>query len=162
MHRTCIAIVDASRARLFTLERSAETIGLREVLTEQRDLVNPARRLRTAELMSSTRPGIARAGDLQFGLDDHRAQYVARLDAVFSRMIVAELAELMRAVHADRVILCASPRMLGELRSAGANRLDARVIDEVPRDLAKLTPAKLRDQLASYGLLPAVQRAATR
>lgn len=124
MHRTCIAIVDASRARLFTLERSAEDSRIHEVLTEQRDLVNPG------------------------------------LDATFSRRIVDEVAALIRAVHADRVILCASARMLGELRNAGSSRLDARVIDELPRDLVKLTPAKLRDQLASYGLLPAAQRAA--
>jgi protein required for attachment to host cells len=162
MYRACIAVVDASRARLFTLERSTETGDLREELSEQRDLINPARRHRPSELFSDTRPGTSRTGGRQYAFDDHRDAHIDQLDTEFAREVASELAALIRSAHARRLILCASPHMLGELRGVGRElRRDMLVIDEVPRDLVKLAPAELRDQLASYGLLPPRQRLAS-
>lgn len=156
MYKACIAVVDASRARLFTYQRSSEAEGVAEELTEQRDLVNPARRLRTSQLFSDTRPGSGRTGGLQYGLDDHREAHVEELDAEFARAIVAELGTLLQSSRAERLIVCASPGMLGELREAGTTLTrDSLAVDEIPRDLVKLTPSQLRDQLTSYGLLPA-------
>jgi protein required for attachment to host cells len=155
MYRACIAVVDASRARLFILDRTTDSGELHEELSERRDLINPARRRRPSELFSESRPPLGRTGGLQYGTDDHRDDHIAELDAEFSRTIVGELAALLRSAGAQRLILCASPRMLGELREAGrALHHDAPVIDEIPSDLVKLTPSQLRDQLASYGLLP--------
>lgn len=159
MYRACIAVVDASRARLFTYERSSEVDGLEEHLIEQRDLVNPARRLRPVDLFSDSRPGSSRTGSLQYGLDDHRDKHIDALDAEFSRLVIDQLVEVLRAAHAKRVILCASPRMLGELRESGSELSREGVeISELDRDLVKLTVPQLREHLASYGLLP--QRAA--
>jgi len=156
MYRACIAVVDASRARLFTYERSSEAEGVSEEMTEQRDLVNPARRLRPSQLFSDTRPGSSRTGNLQYGLDDHRDAHIDELDAEFARTVIGEIAALLRSSRPERLILCASPHMLGELRKASTTLThDPLVIDEVPRDLVKLTPPELRDQLTSYGLLPA-------
>ena len=91
----------------------------------------------------------------------HRDAHVEQLDAEFARAVVGEIETLLGSARAQRLILCASPRMLGELRDAGREpRHDMLVIDEVPRDLVKLTPTELRDQLASYGLLPSRQRLA--
>lgn len=153
MYRACIAVVDASRARLFTYERSVEPAGLVERLVEERDFVNPARRLRPSQLFSESRPGSSRSGSVQYAFDDHRAAHLDALDAEFSRMITSHLAELVKTGRATRVILCASPHMLGQLRDA---RRDFPVveIDEIARDLVKLTPPELRAQLTSYGLLP--------
>jgi protein required for attachment to host cells len=137
MQRTCIAVVDASRARLFTFERSNDVEGLNELLVEERDLVNPARHRKHAEL------------------DDRRDQYIHELDAEFSRSVIGELLDLSRAAHANRVILCASPHMLGELRDAGRNLPRDITIDELARDFVKLTPPQLREHLESHGLLPA-------
>jgi protein required for attachment to host cells len=155
MYTACIAVVDASRARLFTLERTSEPEGVTEQLTEQRDLVDPARRLRPAQLFSETRPGTDRSGTVQYTLDDHRDKHLATLDAEFARAIEDELAELMRTSHARKLVVCASPNMLGELRRARKALPDDLVIDEIARDLVKLTPSELREQLASYGILPA-------
>jgi protein required for attachment to host cells len=124
MSRACIAVVDASRARLFTYERTLEAGGISEQLTEQRDLINP------------------------------RA-HIDELDAEFARSIIGEIADVLRTSRAERVILCASPRMLGELRAAGTALSRDSLVDEIPRDLVKLTPPQLRDRLTSYGLLPA-------
>jgi protein required for attachment to host cells len=155
MYRACIAVVDASRARLFTLERSTERGEVHEKLSEQRDLINPARRHRPSELFSDTRPGTGRVGGRQFAFDDHRDAHIDQFDAEFSREIVDEIASLLRAAGAHRLILCASPHMLGELREVGRElRRDDLEIEEIPRDLVKLTPTELREQLASYGSLP--------
>lgn len=156
MSRACIAVVDASRARLFTYERTSEAAGISEQLTEQRDLVNPARRLRPSQLFSDSRPGSSRTGGLQYGFDDHRDAHIDELDAEFARAVIRELDDLLRSSRAERLILCASPRMLGELRDARtALSRDSLVIDEIPHGLVTLTPPQLRDRLTSYGLLPA-------
>lgn len=154
MYKACIAVVDASRARLFMFERSSEVEGVKEQLTEQRDLVDPARRLRQKDLFSETRPGLGRTGTQQYGLDDHRQAHVQELDAEFARRIVDELETLLRASHAHRLIVCASPNMLGELRKVQRALPADLTIDELERDLVKLTPAELRDHLVGYGLLP--------
>ena len=155
MIRTCIAVVDASRARLFTYERANESGRVMENLVEQRDLINPARRLRPSELFSDSRPGANRIGRLQYGVDDHRDAHLDAMDAEFSRLVVAQLKEQLRATHAKRVIICASPRMLGELRKAESKQPLDIEFEELARDLVKLTPTQLRDHLAAYGLLPA-------
>ncbi len=153
MHRTCIAVVDASRARLLTFERSAEAEGLSESLVEQRDFINPARRLTPAEQLSDS-PGSGRSGSLQFGLDDHRDAYTDKLDIEFSRLVNDEVEQLLRTAPAKRLIVCASPRMLGHLRAARGKHSPDLAIDEIPRDLTKLTPPQLREHLAAQGLLP--------
>jgi protein required for attachment to host cells len=158
MYKACIAVVDATRARLFLFERSNEVDGLKETLDEQRDLIDPARRLRAADLFSDTRPGSSRSGNLQYGFDDHRDEHIERMDVDFARSIVGELAELVQTSHARRLILCASPGMLGKIRRVQATLPTDVVVDEVARNLVKLTPAQLREQLASYGLLPASPR----
>ena len=158
MIRTCIAVVDASRARLFTFERSHDAGEIREALSEQHDLINPARRQRPSELFTETGPPLGHTGTLQYGTDDHRAKHLRELDREFSCAVIRAVTELLRALPAERLIICASPRMLGELREAGRElRRGTLTIDEVPRDLVKLTDHQLRDQLASYGLLPPIR-----
>jgi len=156
MYRTCIAVVDASRARLFEHRRVASPVGVEDELEELHDLVNPSRRLRPTELFSEA-PGVGRTGALQYGLDDHRAHHVDQLDAVFAEDIVAAISAQLQVRPTRRLILCASPRMLGVLRpKLSVRELE---IDEVDRDLVKLPPAELRAQLTSYGLLPPRARA---
>jgi protein required for attachment to host cells len=155
MYRTCIAIVDASRARLFTLDRTAAPgVPVREEMVEQTDLVNPARRLTPSQLFSDS-PGGGHGGNFSYGLDDHRSGHIDALDAEFAREIDVEIQRLIGDPLARRLIVCASPRMLGELRKvAGSFERDGLTVEEVPRDLVKLTPPQIREHLSSYGLLP--------
>jgi protein required for attachment to host cells len=153
MYRVCIATVDATRARLFTFERTLEAEATHEELREHTDLVNPARR-RPGESFSDS-PGTNRVGGLQYTFDDHRDAFVNNLEAEFARTVIAELQRLLDGAPARRLIVCASPRMLGELRAVGVPRRAGLVVDEVARDLVELRATDLRDQLASYGLLPA-------
>lgn len=155
MYRACIALVDATRARLFTLDRVSDGVETREELVERMDLVNPQRRRRPSELFSDTRPGLSRVGHLQYAFDDHRDRHIAQLDEKFARTVLATLRELIDEQATQRVIICASPRMLGKLRATAPGILPHGVtLDEVPRDLVKLSPADVRAELSSHGILP--------
>ena len=155
MRSIFIAVVDASRARLFRFERSTDSEGLHEQFTELTDLVNPARRRRTSELFSDTRPGSMRSGPLHYKYDDHRENHLDQMDAEFARAIAEEIEKY--SVDADRIVLCASHRMLGAMRAATVDLRRRHVeLEELARDLVKLTPPQLREHLASYRLLPPV------
>jgi protein required for attachment to host cells len=155
MVKTCIAVIDATRARLFTLEREDGPSGLHEDLRETRDFVNTLRRRTPHEIFTDTRPGTSRMGSRQFGFDDHRDAHVDHIDAEFARSIVDEARTVIRDAGARRLVLCASPRMLGILRPLLPSlSSDGVAIDEVARDLVKLAPARLRHHLASLGALP--------
>jgi protein required for attachment to host cells len=159
MYRVCIALVDATRARLFTFERVTEGVDIREALVERTDLVNPQRRRRASEVFSDTRPGSNRTGHLQYAFDDHRDQHISQIDDRFARMAMAALRELIDEQPTQRAVICASPRMLGRLRAAAPGLLpDEIALDELPRDLVKLSPGEVRAELASRDLLPRAAR----
>ena len=134
-------------------------------LKEVHDLVNPGRRLRSSELFSETRPPNAapgRPGPSHVPgstKDDHRDDHIGMMDTKFAKEIVEEVDKLLRAEAYGHLIVVASPKMLGELRKAnGVLRRNGLVIDEIPRDLAKLTASQLHDHLASLDLIPGRQR----
>jgi protein required for attachment to host cells len=155
MYRVCIALVDATRARLFTLDRVDDGAETHEELVERTDLVNPQRRRRPSELFSDTRPGSSRVGQLQYAFDDHRDHHISQLDEKFARAVMATLRELIDERPTQRVIVCASPRMLGKLRASAPGILPHDLtFDELPRDLVKLSPADVRAGLARQGVLP--------
>ncbi|HEX7704785.1 MAG TPA: host attachment protein [Kofleriaceae bacterium] len=129
MYRACIAVVDATRGRLFCYHRSADADGVHETLVEADNLENEQRY--------------------------HRARNQDHADVDFARFVLACLRELGDEHGAERVILCAAPRMLGHLRasSPGILRVDQQVT-EVARDFANLTPSELHTHLADQHVLP--------
>jgi protein required for attachment to host cells len=158
MYRVCIALVDATRARLFTFERVTEGADTRDELVERTDLANPQRRRRPSEPFSDTRPGSSRTGHLQFAFDDHRDHHISQIDDEFARMAMAALRELIDERPPQRVVICAPPRMLGRLRAAAPGLLPGEIaLDEVARDLVKLSPGDMQLELASRDLLPRAQ-----
>lgn len=153
MYRVCIAIVDAAHARLFELQRTSDPAGIHEQLIERADLVNPARRLPARELFSDPHPGVNHVGARGYTIDDHREGHLSHLDAQFAQSIVSELAPL--AADAARLVICASPGMLGQLREVlGAIHRPGLDVNEIARDLVQLSPGEIRDQLVAYGFLP--------
>lgn len=158
MYRVCIALVDATRARLFTFERVTEGADTREDLVERTDFVNPQRRRRASEVFSDTRPGSSRTGSLQYAFDDHRDHHIEQVDDNFARTTLAALRELIDERPTRRVVICASPRMLGRLRAAAPGLLpDGIALDELDRDLVKLSSGDVRAELTSRDLLPRVE-----
>jgi protein required for attachment to host cells len=158
MYRVCIATVGAARARLFTYEHSADAEDAHDKLVEHSELVNPARRGRSGELVSSSqltssyRDGVSPDGPND---DDHRVHHTALHDVAFARMVMAAFRELIDEQQPQRVIVSADPRMLGKLRAVMAGLLSEDIPrDELSRDLDELTAPQLRDQLASQRVLP--------
>lgn len=161
MERICIVLADAARARLFTFEEHDESSSLPpQELAERVDLVNPERRRRPSELFTDSRPGSDRAPSGRgFATDDHREAHLRELDRRFAASIVDETARLAQAQGATRVILAASPHLLGQLRLAAGPLRRARLqLDQLDRDLTSLSAAQMHDYLADCGLLPARQR----
>jgi protein required for attachment to host cells len=148
MIRTCILVADAARARIYTLERSIEPNGMQEQFREERDLVDPARRERSGEQSSDT-----------FMFDDHRQSHLDVLDTRFARELVSEIATIVRDRACRKLIVIASSRMIGDLRTylapLGKTGL---AIEEVIHDYTKLTTSALRDRLAELGMVPARER----
>ena len=132
MKRACIAIVDATRARLYTYERADdETAGTESgALHEVMDL-----RARST--------------------DDHRDAHAHQIDRRFARQVVAEIDRIAREHAFTRVVLVTSPAMLGELRGVtGALRRPELVVEYVARDLAQLSSPQIHDHLAQLSLIP--------
>jgi protein required for attachment to host cells len=163
MERICIVLADAARARLYTFEEREESPGQQvQALEERVDLVNPERRRRPSELFSEPRPGSDRAPSGRgFATDDHREAHMRELDRRFACSIVDETARLAHGHGATRVIVAASPHLLGELRlAAGPLRRAHLHLDELDRDLTSFSPSQMHDYLADCGLMPARPRIA--
>jgi hypothetical protein len=161
MKRACIAIVDALRARIYTYERTSGDgtgMGSAGALREVTDLVNPG--ARGHDQFSTTKPGIKRAGSGTGTTDDHRDAHADELARRFARQVISELDRIVREQAFDRVLLVASPAMLGELRGVdGALRRPELEVDYVARDLARLTSPQIHDHLAQLRLVAPRRRA---
>jgi protein required for attachment to host cells len=153
MKRTCLIVADAARARIFTYQRSQEPDGLHDELREERDLIDPARRKRASELFSDS-AGANHGGPASNAFDDHRQAHLDRFDASFAREITGELDGLARTQEYRELIVIASSRMLGELRTTLEPLRRTLAIRELERDFTKLTTAELRDRLTKLDLLP--------
>jgi protein required for attachment to host cells len=117
MKRACIAIVDASRARLFAYQHTAHA---------------PNERLREVTTLVSSGTG-----------------------SELAQAVVAEIDRIVREHAFGHVVVVASPEMLVALREVdGVLRRDDLILDEIARDLAKLTSSQLHDHLARIKLIP--------
>jgi protein required for attachment to host cells len=161
MKRACIAIVDASRARLYTYDEAGDPT---HQLAEVKDLVNVGRRMKVGDTVSNSEPGVswsskdggANGGaNARSSTDDHRDAKVDELDTRFAKEIVQNIESLVNEDGFRHLIVVASPKMLGLMRQTDGvlHRADL-TIDEISRDLAKLTSAQLHDHLASMNLIP--------
>ena len=135
MFNVCIAVVDASHGRLFCYT----TDGVKETLVEGDTLENEHHSVAA------------------LAANDHLARRQAQSEVDFARFVLARLRELGDEHGAERLIVCAAPRMLGHLRASchGILRTEQQ-LTEVARDFANLTPHELRTQLAARHVLPLV------
>lgn len=160
MKHTGIVAADATRARLYTFDELTAPVDVpTQELRERVTLVDPARRHRASELFSDTRPGLDRAPSGRgFALDDRRDAALQHMDREFAADIAEACRELVRAHGCNRLIVAASPRMLGLLRELGEfGRLGVELC-EIDRNLVHLSSSELQDYLAERGLLPARER----
>ncbi|HEX7841782.1 MAG TPA: host attachment protein [Kofleriaceae bacterium] len=144
MKRACIAIVDATRARIYTCDRTADPGGAHAAfvgaLHEASDLVNPG----------------GATGDHREG--DHRESDHRESDRRFAHQVIDEIDRVAREQALDRVLLVATPAMLGELRRGfGALQRPELKLEYVAHDLARLTSPQIHDYLAQLRLVAAAR-----
>lgn len=150
MQRACIAIVDAAHARLYGFDTEVDPSRLQEL----RDLVNPGRQAHGMFADSQSRA--SRHGHST--KDDHRTDHIAQLDDRFAKVIVDELDRVLTEYDFERVILVASPKMLGTLRAQSGLPRSPVVVEEIPQNLSWMTTAQLHDHLAAMSLIQPRER----
>ena len=153
MKRICLVVADATRARIYTYEQLQEPDGPHEQLREELDLVDPARRKRPSELFSDD-SGANHAGTRGYAYDDHRQAHLDHFDTSFAHDIAAAIDRIVRANDYHTVVVIASSRMLGALRTSLEPLKRTVAITELERDFTKLATPALRDRLAELDVLP--------
>ncbi|HVV83930.1 MAG TPA: host attachment protein [Kofleriaceae bacterium] len=160
MKSITIVVADASRARIFTLVPELRAASPSAGLVERHDLVDPARRQRPGELLSESRPPSNRTPTgLGFAVDDHRDEYMRELDRRFAAEIFDQAMKVIDQTDSYRLVVVASPRMLGFLREQTEplrTRLD---VEEAALDLTHEPTVRLHQHLVELGLLPAPRAA---
>lgn len=158
--RTCVVLADGARARLLTYRWQSgdeEELG---ALTERCDLVNPNHRLRAGDVHSETRPGLQRAapGGPGHATDDHRTRHREQEEKRFAAEVARAIGELCQKMGHCRLLMIATPHLLGEVRAVLAKHPDwtRAVVEQVERnrDLSQLTEPQVHDWLAANDLLP--------
>ena len=76
------------------------------------------------------------------------------MDREFARMVIAKIDALVDATASHRLVICASPNMLGIMRELLKPRAGL-TIQELARDFVKSSVTELREHLTAHDLLPA-------
>lgn len=156
-----ILVADAARARIYTFEELAAPPGHpTQELRECVDLINPERRSRPSDLLSETRPGADRTPSGRVhAVSDRREGHMRDLDRRFAADMTDAIHRLIREEGLHRLLLVASPRMLGYLREALEPLVRSGItVEHLERNLTRLSTPQLQDHLAGAGLLPARER----
>ena len=153
MKRICLVVADATRARILTYQRLQEPDGPHEQLREHADLVDPARRQRPTDLFSDGSGG-NHVGPRANALDDHREGHLLEMDTVFAKEIAAATAKLLAEHGFQQLVVLASSRMIGPLRTTLEPLKRTVEITDFQRDYTKLPIAELRERLVDLAVLP--------
>jgi protein required for attachment to host cells len=151
----CIIIAaDGMRARMFVVQQDA-SLQAGSRLIEKIHLVNTELRARgtDAPQVRSERNTSRQAGPMH-PQDAERDWHRAELERRFAREIAAHAASLVKTGAATRLVLAATPRMLGHVRAPLRKALGPRMkVAEIGRDYTHLTPARLHGRLAAADVL---------
>lgn len=158
--KACVATVDSAHARLFTYDDTGDEGA---TLGSERTFESPGRTehgmftdhqgMKPGVVGTAGHPGASHRGG-HGSVDDHRTGHLAELDARFAKQVVEELATWVREQGASNIIIAASPKMLGTLRShlgpltrAGAS------VTEVDENMNNLSTAQIQEKLARLDLV---------
>jgi len=157
MTQYCVVVTNGAHARFFTLQQSEiPELESGPNLIEQQQLSNPQKETQGAALWSDAKSGRNRSanGGQAHGYDDHRSQHQDEYERRFAASIADECARLSQSSKASDVVLVSQKRMLGFLRSAMESKLNGVNLQELAKDLSKLSPHDLHEHLAREQLLP--------
>jgi protein required for attachment to host cells len=157
MQRALIAIVDAASARLYTYQADGES----QDFVEQLDLVNAGRRAKDGDLFSDTSPGTRNAiSGIRGGVDDHRDAHRGEMDTKFASEVIGEIERLATERGLGHIVFVTPPKMLGVLRPHFEMvRKHGFIVDELERDLSRLSAAQIHDHLAKMDVIEPRRRA---
>ncbi len=147
--RTLILIADGGRAAFFRHDRMAKHLVA---------LVDHSLELETAK---SHEMGDARPGRVQSSVGHHRSGMEPRSDphdaaeSEFLAKTVHTISEVMAVENADRLVIAASPRALGEIRKLLPDALAKQVLATLDKDLTKTPVASLPDHFKDILEFPA-------
>jgi protein required for attachment to host cells len=164
MTNYCVVVADSARARFFCLEDSQyPELESSPRLVERYDLANPEQELPGREVYSDGKARNRSANGAAHDYDDHRDNHQEEGLKRFARAIAEKGAELTRAEQAGTILLVAQSRILGLLRGAlDVLRKTGAKVEEVTKDVTKLSTDDLHDYLAKEKLLPKRQRPTAR
>lgn len=149
-HKIWVLIAESSRARIFLLSK------LFSPLEEIEGFIHSASRLHEQTLTSD----IPSHGFDGKGVTRHRLGNNGNIKhqeiVVFAKTICDRLEEARCHGEFEKLILVSSPDFLGELRKRMSGQLKQQVLVEIPKNLVKQPPEKLRHMLT--GQLPGPYR----
>jgi protein required for attachment to host cells len=156
-----IAAIDSSQARFFTLAPVTDPVlDPSPRLIQQEGLSLPEGELSGKELWSSTKTGRNRGSQGQsHSYDDHRERHEIEFERQFGQAIGDRLTHLIQDYQIQEVLLIAAPQILGIMREAVASVLPTNVkINDLNKDLCRLSSHEIHQYLAEKDLLPSPQR----
>jgi protein required for attachment to host cells len=156
MKRALIAIVDAASARLYTYESDNSS----QQFSEEIDLVNAGRRAKDGDLFSDSSPGARSVVGARGGVDDHRDAHRGEMDQKFAAEVIGEMEGLAKQRGLAHLVFVTTPKMLGVLRPHFERvRKHGFIVDELERDLSRLSAAQIHDHLAQMAVIEPRRRA---
>ncbi|HSM81248.1 MAG TPA: host attachment protein [Nodosilinea sp.] len=152
MTRFLVAVVDGAKAKFLTLEPvAAPEVESGPDLVERCELLNSA--AETTEPASRSRG----SGSRGHSYDDRRPNSLVEVERRFAQAIGSQLETLVSAHHLNSLVLVAEPQILGTLRDCLTGSIGRLTVQEVAKDLCRLSPRQLQDYLAQRSLLPTRQ-----
>jgi protein required for attachment to host cells len=160
----CVVVADGARARFFTLE-PAEVPELESgpTLVEREDLVHLEKEMAAKDLYSDLKGGRQRApaGGPAHSFDDHREDQSNEHDRRFARLVAEQASRLVQEARARHLVVVAQRRTLGLIRDYIAQGMKGVAVYEMAKDVTKLTPLEIQENLAKDGLVPRRKRPGT-
>lgn len=150
----CVVVADGARARLFSLEDAA--IGdMGPNLVESSDLANPEAEAAGKEVWSDDKPGRnTGSGGSAHGYDDHRSHHHQEIENRFAKQIAGEINKMVSDNKVRNLVLAAEKKMLGHMRDALTLHASGIKVNEIAKDLTKMSTVELHQYLADHNALP--------
>ncbi len=157
MSNITIAVVNGTKARLFTLDKTKLSVCETNInLREHRELSNPIWELHDRELWANVKTGRNRGTNGQaHSYDDHRQQHKLELERQFIQKVTGEIAKLLESEGARNLILVAEPQIIGLMRETFKSQLFKTTnIRELSKDICHFSSWQIHDYLARKKILP--------
>ena len=161
MRQYLVAVINGTKARFFSL-KPVELKGYEAGpnLVEHESLLSIEKEMQGQDLWANTKTGRNRGTSGQaHSYNDHRNNHMVEFEKRFAHSIAGRIADLSKIYEAQQLILVAEPQILGLMREVMSSGLPRQMtLQELAKDLCRLSPKELHDYLAERSLLPAFKR----